>query len=83
MSDKSAKNEMLSDQEIDALVNQTNEANFDDGEFRIHDFSGRQTLSMAKWTEFSALNLKHAEALQAALTSDYSVSVDVQAVSEV
>ena len=82
MSDKSAKNEMLSDQEIDALVNQTNEANFDDGEFRIHDFSGRQSLSMAKWTEFSALNLKHAEALQAALTSDYSVSIDVQAVSE-
>ena len=45
---------------IDALVNHTNEANFDDGGFRIHDF-GRQSLSMAKWTEFTALNLKHAK----------------------
>ena len=64
MSDETAKDEVLTSEEIEALVERTNEPGFDDGEFRAHDFGGGQSLSMSKWTELRLLLDKHAEALK-------------------
>ena len=38
MSDETAKDEVLTSEEIEALVERANEPGFDDGEFRAHDF---------------------------------------------
>ena len=64
MSDETVKDEVLTSEEIEALVERANEPGFDDGEFRAHDFSGGQSLSMSKWTELRLLLDKHAEALK-------------------
>ena len=42
MSSDASKDEILSSEEIEALVERANEPGFDDGEFRAHDFSGGQ-----------------------------------------
>ena len=65
MSDDTAKDEVLTSEEIEALVERASEPGFDDGEFRAHDFSAGQSLSMSKWTELRLLLDKHAEALTA------------------
>ena len=79
MSNDASKEEILSSEEIEALVEHAGETGFDDGEFRAHDFSGGQSLSMSKWTELSQLVDKHAEALQGMLTSEFGVPVAVEA----
>ena len=48
MSDSKSKEEVLSAEEIDALVERASEPGFDDGEFRTHDFSGGETVAMTK-----------------------------------
>ena len=75
MSDETVKDEVLTSEEIEALVERANEPGFDDGEFRAHDFSGGQSLSMSKWTELRQLLDKHAEALKGVLTSAYGVQI--------
>lgn len=79
MSNDASKEEILSSEEIEALVERASEQGFDDGEFRAHDFSGGQSLSMSKWTELSQLVEKHAEALQGILSSEFGVQVAVEA----
>lgn len=79
MSNEASTEEILSSEEIEALVERASEAGFDDGEFRAHDFSGGQFLSMSKWTELSQLAEKHAEALQSILSSEFGVPVAVEA----
>ena len=79
MSNDAPKEEILSSEEIEALVERAVESGFDDGEFRAHDFSGGQTLSMSKWSELSQLIEKHAEALQDILSSEFGVPVAVEA----
>ena len=64
MSDETVKEEVLTPEEIEALVERAREPGFDDGEFRAHDFSGGQSLSMSKWTELRLLLDKHAEAVK-------------------
>ena len=78
MSDETAKDEVLTSEEIEALVERASEPGFDDGEFRAHDFSGGPSLSMSKWTELRLLLDKHAEALKAVLTSEYGVQITVE-----
>ena len=78
MSNDASKEEILSSEEIEALVERASEPGFDDGEFRAHDFSGGQSLSMSKWTELSHLVEKHAEALQGILSSEFGVPVLVE-----
>jgi flagellar motor switch protein FliM len=77
MSDETAKDEVLTSEEIEALVERAREPGFDDGEFRAHDFSGGQSLSMSKWTDFRLLLDKHAEALKGVLSSEYGVQISV------
>ena len=77
MSEDTAKDEVLTSEEIEALVERASEPGFDDGEFRAHDFSGGQSLSMSKWTELRLLLEKHAEALQGVLSSEYGVQMTV------
>ena len=77
MSDETVKEEVLTSQEIEALVERAREPGFDDGEFRAHDFSGGQSLSMSKWTELRLLLDKHAEAVKGVLTSEYGVQISV------
>jgi flagellar motor switch protein FliM len=77
MSDETAKDEVLTSEEIEALVERANEPGFDDGEFRAHDFSVGPSLSMSKWTELRLLLDKHAEALKAVFTSEYGVQITV------
>ena len=79
MSNDAPKDEILSPEEIEALVERADESGFDDGEFRAHDFSGGQSLSMSKWTELSTLVEKHAEVLQGMLSSEFGVPVAVEA----
>ena len=79
MSNDAPKEEILSSEEIEALVERAVESGFDDGEFRAHDFSGGQTLSMSKWSELSQLIEKHAEALQSILSSEFGVPIAVEA----
>ena len=79
MSNDASKEEILSSEEIEALVERTNQGGFDDGEFRSHDFSGGQSLSLSKWTELSHLIEKHAEALQGVLSSEFGVPIAVEA----
>jgi flagellar motor switch protein FliM len=80
MSNGASKEEILSPEEIEALVERADESGFDDGEFRAHDFGGGQSLSMSKWTELNQLVEKHAEALQSIFSSEFGVPVAVEAV---
>ena len=77
MSDETVKEEVLTPEEVEALVERAREPGFDDGEFRAHDFSGGQSLSMSKWTELRLLLDKHAEAVKGVLTSEYGVQISV------
>ena len=77
MSDDTAKDEVLTSEEIEALVERASEPGFDDGEFRAHDFSAGQSLSMSKWTELRLLLDKHAEALTGLLSSEFGVQITV------
>ena len=79
MSNDASKDEILSSEEIEALVERAGESGFDDGEFRAHDFSGGQSLSMSKWTGLNQLVEKHAEAMQGILSSEFGVQIAVAA----
>ena len=78
MSNDASKDEILSSEEIEALVEHASEPGFDDGEFKAHDFSGGQSLSMSKWTELSQLVEKQADALQTVLSSEFGVQITVE-----
>ena len=75
MNDSVEKEEVLSAEEIEALVERAQEPGFDDGEFRAHDFSVGQSLSMASWTELTTLLDNHAEALSGVLSSEYGFNI--------
>ena len=77
MSDTGSKEDVLSTEEIDALVERTQTQEFDDGEFRIHDFAGGPRLAMAKWSELTILVEKQAEALTSTLSSEYGLKISV------
>jgi hypothetical protein len=55
---------VLTDEEIEALVEHAQEGGFDDGEFRIHDFSAGESLTISKWSELEGLHRNHAEGPQ-------------------
>ena len=77
MSDTGSKEDVLSTEEVDALVERTQTQEFDDGEFRIHDFEGGPRLAMAKWSELTILVEKQAEALTSTLSSEYGLKISV------
>jgi len=70
---------ILTDEEIEALVEHAEDGGFDDGEFRIHDFSAGESLTISKWVELDALHRNHAEALEKALAASFDLDVSVEA----
>jgi len=70
---------VLTDEEIEALVEHAQEGGFDDGEFRIHDFSAGESLTLSKWSELEGLHRNHAEALGKALSAAFDLDISVEA----
>ena len=56
MVEESDNEPVLTDEEIEALVEHAQEGGFDDGEFRIHDFSAGESLTISKWSELEGLH---------------------------
>ena len=79
MSTETSTDTALSSDEIDALVEHAESSDFDDGQYRTHDFSGGQSLTLSKWTELNGLCEKQAEALQSLLTSEFGTPVEITA----
>ena len=51
MSEETDNDAILTDEEIEALVEHAEDGGFDDGQFRIHDFSAGESLTLSKWVE--------------------------------
>ena len=64
MAEESQKEAVLTDQEIEALVEHAEDSGFDDGEFRTHDFSVGGALELYKWVELGGLNNNQEAALK-------------------
>ena len=79
MVEESDNEPVLTDEEIEALVEHAQDGGFDDGEFRIHDFSAGEALTLSKWSELDGLHRNHAEALGRALSSAFDMEVVVEA----
>ena len=79
MAEESDNEPVLTDEEIEALVEHAEDGGFDDGEFRIHDFSAGETLTISKWSELEGLQRNHAEALGKALTAAFDLDISVEA----
>ncbi|UZP73809.1 flagellar motor switch protein FliM [Candidatus Paraluminiphilus aquimaris] len=78
MVEESDNEPVLTDEEIEALVEHAQEGGFDDGEFRIHDFSAGESLTLSKWSELEGLHRNHAEALGKALSSAFDLEIGVE-----
>ena len=79
MAEESDNEPVLTDEEIEALVEHAQEGGFDDGEFRIHDFSAGESLTLSKWSELEWLHRNHAEALGKALSAAFDLEISVEA----
>ena len=79
MVEESDNDPVLTDEEIEALVEHAQEGGFDDGEFRIHDFSAGESLTLSKWSELEGLHRNHAEALSKALSAAFDLDISVEA----
>ena len=79
MVEESDNEPVLTDEEIEALVEHAQEGGFDDGEFRIHDFSAGESLTLSKWSELEGLHRNHAEALSKALSVAFDLDISVEA----
>ena len=79
MAEETDNDAILTDEEIEALVEHAEDGGFDDGEFRIHDFSAGESLTISKWVELDALHRNHAEALEKALAASFDLDVSVEA----
>lgn len=79
MAEESQKEAVLTDQEIEALVEHAEDSGFDDGEFRTHDFSVGESLALSKWVELDGLNNNHAEALQRVFTTLFDIELTIEA----
>ena len=77
MAEESDNEAVLTDQEIEALVEHAEDGGFDDGEFRIHDFSAGESLTLSKWVDLFGLHNNHAEALQKVLTASFDIELTV------
>ena len=78
MVEESDNESVLTDEEIEALVEHAQEGGFDDGEFRTHDFSAGESLTLSKWSELEALHRNHAEALAKALSTVFDFEVAIE-----
>lgn len=79
MSEEPENDTVLTEEEIEALVEHAEEGGFDDGQFRVHDFSAGESLALSKWLELNRLIESHAEALQKAFSSMFDIEVVVEA----
>ena len=79
MAEESDNEPVLTDEEIEALVEHAQEGGFDDGEFRIHDFSAGESLTLSKRSELERLHRNHAEALGKALSAAFDLEISVEA----
>lgn len=79
MTDVDDNQPILTDEEIDALVEHATESTgYDDGQFRSHDFGAGEALTLARWTELDALLRGHAEALEAAIQHSFGIAAVVE-----
>lgn len=79
MAEESDNEPILTDEEIEALVEHAQDGGFDDGEFRIHDFGAGESLTLSKWSELEGLHRNHAEVLGKALSSAFDLEVSIEA----
>lgn len=78
MSNSSRQDEsVLSGEELEALSAETSSSVPEDGEFRLHDFGGGQSLSISRWSILDSLIEKHAESLGAVLSSEFDCEIKV------
>jgi len=79
VSDQQDKQPVLTDEEIEALVDHASTGGgFDDGQFRSHDFGAGEALTLARWTDLEGLLRAHAEALEALFDHSFSLEVTVE-----
>ena len=78
MSEETDNDAILTDEEIEALVEHAEDGGFDDGQFRIHDFSAGESLTLSKWVELEGLHRNHAEALQKALAAAFDLELNIE-----
>lgn len=79
MSDADDNQPILTDEEIEALVDHAvTSSGFDDGEFRSHDFGAGEALTLSKWTELDGLLRAHAEALEAVLDYNFGLEAKIE-----
>ena len=78
MSEETDNDAILTDEEIEALVEHAEDGGFDDGQFRIHDFSAGESLTLSKWVELEGLHRNHAEALQKSFAAAFDLELNVE-----
>lgn len=70
---------ILSDEEIDALVEHAETSDvFDDGQFRTHDFGAGEAVTLAKWVELDGLLRGHAEAIEGVFQHAFDLEATVE-----
>jgi len=79
VAEESDNDPVLTDEEIEALVEHAEDGAFDDGEFRAHDFSAGESLTLSKWSELEGLHRSHADVLGKALSSTFDVDLTAEA----
>ena len=76
MSNESDNEPILTEEEIDALVEHADGVDqFDDGEFRTHDFGAGESVTLSKWRELDGLLRGHAEALEGVFQFAFDLDV--------
>lgn len=79
MSEETDNEPILTDEEIDALVEHAETSTtFDDGQFRTHDFGAGEAVTLAKWRELDALLRGHAEALENVLQFSFDLEAAIE-----
>jgi flagellar motor switch protein FliM len=68
---------VLSSEELEALAAKSGNNDFEDGEFRIHDFEGGHSVAISKWSILDSLIEKHADALSGVLSSEFDCEISV------
>jgi len=79
VAEESDNDPVLTDEEIEALVEHAEDGAFDDGEFRAHDFSAGESLTLSKWSELEGLHRSHADVLGKSLSSTFDIDLTAEA----
>jgi flagellar motor switch protein FliM len=79
VTDETDNEPILTDEEIDALVEHAETSDdFDDGQFRTHDFGAGEAVTLAKWRELDGLLRGHAEAIEGVFQFAFDLEATVE-----